>query len=372
MASTTWYAVLVAVVAVAIVASIRYALAEVFPYWILKGQKHSRPHVVTESYAGKTILITGAHGAFGSRAAKMFKNADTLVLIDLLDCTALKEEIEAECDAASTKRPNVLVWTVNMMSYASCAELGRKIKTLKSLDHALLTAGILSFSRRESPEGWETSMQVNYLSSALLALFILPVLKSSASNPNPPVLTMTTSFGIYPASPTMSNTSRPGSYLKHITRKDRFSLAQMQEHMYGKSKICLLYFARELAARVTAAQQANGKMELPVVTITSGDPGPAWTGLTQPNQEKLVPRLIQNYGSRDPQYGATSLVNSVSVGAEHHGNILTDNMKSLPHPSFMERASGQRYQQRVWDETRQELEANAPDIKAVYATLEAC
>ncbi|KAK6426329.1 hypothetical protein LTR95_016145 [Oleoguttula sp. CCFEE 5521] len=372
MAVLSWLAILVAVVLVTIGAVYQFVLPELFPFWILKAQKHSKPHVVMQSYAGRTVLITGAHGAFGSRAAKLFKDADTLVLIDLLDCTALKEAIEAECDAESKSRPTIIAWTVNMMSYASCAELGSKIKTLRSLDHALLTAGILSFGRRESPEGWETSMQINYLSTALVALLILPALKSSPSNPNPPVLTLTTSFGIYPASPTMSNTSRSGSYLKHITRKDRFSIAQMQEHMYGKSKICLLYFARELAARITAAQQANGKTDLPVVTITSGDPGPAWTALTQPNQEKLVPRLIQNYGSRDPQYGATSLVNSVSVGAKYHGSILTDNMKSLPHPSFMERGSGHRYQQRVWDETRQELEANVPDIKAVYATLEAC
>lgn len=42
------------------------------------------------------------------------------------------------------------------MSYASCQELGRKVRELKNLDHALLTAGILSFDRQDSPEGWET------------------------------------------------------------------------------------------------------------------------------------------------------------------------------------------------------------------------
>ncbi|KAK5717986.1 hypothetical protein LTR15_008829 [Elasticomyces elasticus] len=255
------------------------------------------------------------------------------------------------------------------MSYGSCQELGRKIRTLKSLDHALLTAGILSFDRRESPEGWETTMQVNYLSTALLALLILPALKSSPSNLNPPVITFTTSFGIYPASPTMPAPSRRGSYLKYLTRVARLSLAQMQPHMYGKSKICLLYFARELAARITAAQQANGKNDVPAVTVTSGDPGPAWTGLTQKNRDMLVPRLIQNYGSRDPHYGAVALVNSVSVSEEHHGQILTDNVETLPYPRFTGRRSGHQSQQRIWDETRQELETKVPEIKAVYAML---
>ena len=35
-------------------------------------------------------------------------------------------------------------------------ELGKKARGLKYLDHVLMTAGILAFNRRESPEGWET------------------------------------------------------------------------------------------------------------------------------------------------------------------------------------------------------------------------
>lgn len=266
--------------------------------------------MTTESYAGRTVLITGANGAYGSRAAKEFasRDTDTLVLVDLLDCTKLKQEIEADLGAGK-KKPNLLVWQVDMMSYASCQELGKKVRGLKSLDHCLMTAGILAFNRRESPEGWETceriviyyltpsdngtAIQVNYISTALLALLILPSLKASPSNPNPPVMTFVTSFGIYPASPTLG-APRNGSYLKHLSNnKDGMA----QAHQYGRSKALLLYFARELAARVSAAG-AKGK-GMPQVTVNSADPGPAWTPLTQPNQAKLIPRLIQNYGSRD-------------------------------------------------------------------------
>lgn len=106
-------------------------------------------------------------------------------------------------------------------------------------------------------------------------------------------MTFVTSFGIYPASPTLS-VPRSGSYLKHLSNnKDGMA----QAHQYGRSKALLLYFARELAARSSAAA-AKGK-GVPVVTVNSADPGPAWTPLTQPNQDQLIPRLIQNYGSRD-------------------------------------------------------------------------
>ena len=37
-----------------------------------------------------------------------------------------------------------------------------------------------------------------------------------------------------------------------------------------------------------------------------------------------IPRLILNFGARDPQYGAVALTNGVSAGPESHGKILQD------------------------------------------------
>jgi hypothetical protein len=66
----------------------------------------------------------------------------------------MKAEILAKSTA--TNKPNILVWQVDMMSYASCQEFAKKARELKSLDHVLITARILPFNRHESPEGWKT------------------------------------------------------------------------------------------------------------------------------------------------------------------------------------------------------------------------
>jgi len=133
-------------------------LSEYFPVQSLWKQRNGKPVVQTESYQGRTFLITGANGAFGSRAAKLVaqRDVETLVLVDLNDCNRVKDEIQAELKEANKPMPNILVWQIDMMSYAGCQELGRKARELKNLDHALMTAGILAFARRESPEGWET------------------------------------------------------------------------------------------------------------------------------------------------------------------------------------------------------------------------
>lgn len=162
MVTNYWIPVAIAIAIVALTYGVQFLLAEVFPWQMLRAHKTGKPTVTTKSYAGRTALITGANGAYGSRAAKMFaeREVDTLVLVDLMDCTTVKQKIEEELEGK--KKPKILVWKVDMMSYASCQELAKKVRELKSLDHVLMTAGILAFNRRESPEGWETCECASY------------------------------------------------------------------------------------------------------------------------------------------------------------------------------------------------------------------
>lgn len=155
-------------------------------------------------------------------------------------------------------------------------------------------------------------MQVNYLSTALLALLLLPALKSSPSNPEAPVLTFITSFGVYPASPFMG-APWSGSYLKHLSN----NMEMLQPNQYGRSKAVLLYFTRELASRISKAQSLR-------VTVNSADPGAAWTPLTDPNRNMLVPRLIMAMSARDVSVGAKVMANAVGASEKSHGGILLD------------------------------------------------
>jgi NAD(P)-dependent dehydrogenase (short-subunit alcohol dehydrogenase family) len=110
---------------------------------------------------------------------------------------------------------------------------------------------------------------------------------------------------------------KTGSYLKRLSNnKD----GVMQAHQYGRSKGLLLYFARELANRVSSAQERG----MHKVTVNSADPGSAWTPLTNPNQAKLIPKLIMDFSARDPLICATALVNGVSATEDTHGKIIID------------------------------------------------
>src|SRR5271170_4395124 len=90
------------IIATVILASISFGvpllLSEVFPWKNLLKQRNAKLTVTPKSFRGKTVLITGANGAFGSRAAKIFASLDveTLILADVKDCEAVKQQIEAE------------------------------------------------------------------------------------------------------------------------------------------------------------------------------------------------------------------------------------------------------------------------------------
>jgi hypothetical protein len=163
MANYYWPIIIATVIVVILSFVVPLILAEVFPWRNLYKQRNAKLNVTTKSFKGKTVMITGANGAFGSRAAKLVADRDveTLILVDLIDCAPVKAKILAESTA--TNKPNILVWQVDMMSYASCQAFAKKARELKSLDHVLMTAGILSFGRRESPEGWETCESFPFL-----------------------------------------------------------------------------------------------------------------------------------------------------------------------------------------------------------------
>src|ERR1700753_2652284 len=111
MANYGLLAVIAAVLAI-LTFGIPLFLAEYFPWRSLYNQRHGKPTVITKSYKGRTALITGANGAFGSRAAKIFAHRDveTLILVDVHDCGSVKAQIEAELSELKKTMPNILVW----------------------------------------------------------------------------------------------------------------------------------------------------------------------------------------------------------------------------------------------------------------------
>ena len=148
----------------------------------------------------------------------------------------------------------------------------------------------------------------------LLALLLIPTMKSSPSNPSPPLMTLIASWSIFPAHLTMKppkSATGDASYLKFLcANKD----GNGQQQQYGRSKLLCMHFMRELAAHVPASK----------IILNSQDPGSAWTRITNSNKDAMVMRFFMRISSRPIEVCARMLVHAVAETEETHGKLMVD------------------------------------------------
>jgi NAD(P)-dependent dehydrogenase (short-subunit alcohol dehydrogenase family) len=139
-----------------------------------------RPPVPVADFTGKTIIITGANTGIGKEAVKHFVrlNASKVIATARSDTKCVSSLAEVE---KSTERPGVVeFWTLDYSSYDSVKAFCKRAETLKRVDAAVLNAG-LGIGHFEKFEGDESSVVVNVISTTLLMLLLLPILRQSAT-----------------------------------------------------------------------------------------------------------------------------------------------------------------------------------------------
>ena len=139
---------------------------EVIPFKQIRKQQKAQLPTPTTSFKGKTVLITGVHGGFGAAAAQKIADheVDTLILAcrDIAKGEVVKKTIEEAIKTDS--KPKILVWALDLASFESIREFGKRAATLEGLDAVILNAAIFNPEKVMTPEGWEMSQCAQNLS----------------------------------------------------------------------------------------------------------------------------------------------------------------------------------------------------------------
>ncbi|KAI9899709.1 hypothetical protein N3K66_006170 [Trichothecium roseum] len=338
-----------------------------------------------QDFTGKTVLVTGANAGIGREAARHFVrlNARRVILgcRDLAKAEAAKKDIEASSaatvkgsdggkggDGNDATRCQIEVWQVDLGSFASVKSFCRRAEDeLDRLDVVVENAGLLSQTYHQF-EGYERQCTVNIISTWLMALLLLPVLRR-------------TSEAFYGDETKQTGTAprrRPhlcivGSNSQFYTKFEQRNEPSIFEafrgkgdmHMrYANTKLVSLMIMRELVKRTDGKTTA-----VPRVIINMPEPGFTKTELmresTWPWYVKATLAVSNVVLARSSEMASRNYVwaASAAAGPGSHGLYVEDCKLSTPAP-LADTEEGRRLQVKVFDELAEILERIQPGILA--------
>lgn len=208
------------------------------------------------SFDHKTILITGASpSGLGFAAAEKFalKGAARLILAvrDQRKGSQAKTAIEQTLRARGGKQQcSIEVWPLDMGDYGSIRAFAERASTeLQRLDVAVLNAGVHHTSYTRGRYGWEADLQVNALSTTLLALLLLPKLRETGklSGETPTLEVVSSGLHYVTKLSEEQKANDDVNLLEEFNRPEGF----VANRQYGRSKLMLMYAVDALTELAT-------------------------------------------------------------------------------------------------------------------------
>ncbi|CAO2651088.1 Nn.00g093850.m01.CDS01 [Neocucurbitaria sp. VM-36] len=325
---------------------------------IFKNKWITPPKPVTEDYSGRTVIVTGATSGIGKEAAYKFAalGASKVILAarDLKKGASTKADLEARLGG----RDQLEVWELDMMSYDSVVAFATRANELDHLDIVVLNAGTRRVPYIQSQYGWEEDLQINTLSTTLLAVLLLPKLKQSKRhNGKSPILEFVNS-GIHQNAIVPSEVRQKPNVLQHYNAQENFK----EGSQYKFSKVFLMYATKQLADEISSGD----------VIITSICPGWVHTGLGRdhyfPGVELLAFFLIFIF-LKTPAQGANMILSGTTQGESVHGRFWQSD-KIQPVAPSLTGTEMRELSLRVWKEIIDALKKDVPGFsQALDAAL---
>lgn len=260
------------------------------------------------SLAGKTAIITGSNVGLGLEASRELidHNISRVILAvrRLQNGEAAKTQLQTnhpECD--------IQVWELDQDTFTSVTAFGKRAQALDRLDIVILNAGVMKKKFVRSSSGHESTLQVNYLATALLMLLLLPILKTTAKfTAQPSHLTVVTSE------------LHMWTSFKQRSAPNLFELLD-DEHsftpeVYNISKLLVVFWVRDLALKTDPSE----------VIVNCVNPGLCWSSLHRDDDNFGLHMFKQLCAWTSAQGGHCLADAAVVKQAESHGGYLSEQM----------------------------------------------
>ncbi|KAI1817127.1 NAD(P)-binding protein [Poronia punctata] len=337
-----------------------------------------------DSFEGKSALITGGTSGLGLAAAAHLVNLGaTEVIITSRDPSRGAETVLAELARETSGRSKGVVSLVKLDmnrydSVVACVEEVKKKRMGRGgLDLVILNAGVLGTEHTVVDEGWEQNLQVNVLSTTLLALLLLPWMKSehasstsstSSSSSPPHIVIVGSGQHIGPDIKTWNKNKNKNGVLAYYNNPTNWPGPR---DMYAATKLMVHYASREIA------ELAKGKDGRPEVIVNTTCPGMVRTGLARhyTGKSRVFDAFIAAYmglAAKTPENGARTLIAAARTKEGEHGKFIRfygseEDYRKQANIIF-ESDEGSGVQSSLWSEITSELAAKVPTIRHILSS----
>ncbi len=271
---------------------------------------YPKPIPPSLSLAGQTALVTGANGGLGLEALRQL-----LRLGISRGILAVRSRAKGDAAAAQLGKEfptaQVDVMIVDMSSYDSIREFVGECGRLERLDTVILNAGVMSSRFETSTEtGHDMTFQINYLSTILLSILLLPVLQAKKQPNQPARLSLVTSDTAY-----WAGLQTVGPVISQFDRKQNYEGTAA----YANTKLALIAATMKLAEYISPDD----------IIVNTANPGLCSGTDISRNVEGfanryLMPLLARTVG-RSAKLGASTYIDGAVVqGKESHGSYTSD------------------------------------------------
>ncbi|EHA23352.1 hypothetical protein ASPNIDRAFT_37359 [Aspergillus niger ATCC 1015] len=319
--------------------------APFFPNVFFYNQFCAKPNwpPATTNLSGQVAIITGGNTGLGFECASQLLSLQLSHLI-----LAVRSLEKGEAAAAKLRAVNptstIDVWPLDMSSYDSIQSFAKRVENnLSRLDIAILNAGVRQAQFTTNPStGHEETIQVNYLSTMLLAILLLPSLRDKSPKGVPGRLTIVSAaLSLLPSLPNVKD----APLLKLFDRPDTYDA----NGIYCMSKLLAHAFLYKLVEYVGADDVIVNLADPAFVKgtdLSRDSPGLAKAGLA----------VFGVLTGRTVKVGASTFIDAaVLKGKESHGCFLMS-WKIEPFNASLYTPEGKQSIEQLWQETMDELD----------------
>lgn len=245
----------------------------------------------------KWVIVTGANGSIGREVVKALTKRNIGVVLACRN----KDKGQAAIEDVLKEVPQAAL-RLGILDISSSDSIRSFVEDLENLDIQCIfnNAGAIFKDFKLTPEGRERTFAVNYFGPVLLTEMLLPRLSPGASVVN--MVSVTAKF----------SRLRPSDY-----QPNRKNFGQLRT--YGKAKLALLEYTKELAAR------------RPDLHVNVADPGVVNSGMISMGRwfDPLADLLFRPF-CKSPAKGAIPAINAILSDSRlryYYGN----NSKEMSH-----------------------------------------